>query len=217
MIAETQVGIQNLAISSRPIIRATRSGSTVIAEGHARYQEAVLQGNVFSFSTGVSFVTATGTGQIVGGAGDAATLNFAIWNPVGSGKNLVLWKFTCHSSGTGVLGPIWHGMMYTNNVIAVASSNGAVCMNGSYNKSAANTLYSAGGTALTKSGAPWILYMSNFCLTNTTLSSTTAVIPSIEWIEGKIIIPQGYGWLPLQAGQSNLVSHYSIIWEEIPA
>ena len=64
---------------------------------------------------------------------------------------------------------------------------------------------------------PDVLYMSNFCLTNTTLSSTTAVIPSIEWIEGKIIIPQGYGWLPLQAGQSNLVSHYSIIWEEIPA
>jgi len=216
---ETQVGIQNLANMARPTIRSDRTGAVVTVDTHARFQEAVIQGNVYGF-TGVA--TATAAAQIVGGAA-GGHLNFAIWNPVGSGKNLVLWVFGMGIiSGTPTAGPAWHGMMNTSNVSAVSSvaaGLGPYNLNGSFSKSVANVWFVAADTTnFTGGGAPYQVCMANFSMANTNTNTLANPNYTNDFIDGKIIIPQGMGWLPLRAGTgSSDNTAYSIVWEEIAA
>ena len=213
MIAETQVGIQNLTIGAKPILRSDRTAATVVVDGHARFQEAVVNNNVFSFS-GVT--TGMGAGQIVGGSA-GGNLNFILWNPVGSGRNLVLWQFGLGiiSATTSVVGAVFHGMMNTS---AVLSGLPGSVTNVSNTKSVAGTFFVAGGgTAFLGGTVPYTLYMTNFGLSSTTVQASSP-ISATENIDGKIILVPGMGWLPLFLGVgSSWALHLSVVWEETPA
>ena len=222
MLIETQVGPLNLAAGSNAILRSDRSAATTVVEGHARFQDAVYNGNVFGFS---GSCTTAGAGQVMAGAA-AAALNFIIWNPVGSGKNLVLWQFNCGlisgAASTLQIGAIWHQMMNTAAVsIATgwAGQYGAYNMGGTPAKPVANTLFSAGGTAFTGGTAPFPLYMANFGVSLSSAQTAAVAFPisTVDLIDGKIVIPQGMGWLPTpNVTNATQLYAYSVIWEEIP-
>lgn len=217
MILETQVGIQNLAVGSKSALRSDKSGAIAITDGHARYQETVISSNVFAF-TGT--ITAIAAGQVQAGAA-AAALNFAIWNPVGSGKNLVLWQYgqgiVSSSASSSVIGPVWHGMLNTSGV-SVLSTGLAYNIGGFSARPNANVWFSAGGSAFTGGLAPFALYMANFGVSGTIGAAATAFpIAAVDNIDGKIIVPPGMGWLPMwNLTQANVSYALSIIWEEIP-
>lgn len=81
MLAETQVGPKVAGDGTYQPARSTKDGSIAVQDAHARFQEAVMRGNVFcaanTANQALSVNSATATGLI-------------LTNPAGSGKNLVL-------------------------------------------------------------------------------------------------------------------------------
>ena len=230
MITETQIGSQTLAYGARPVLRTDRSAAVVTTDAHARYQEAVLNGNVF----GLSLLLATTSpyyiqaGNVVGTAANAIT-QFAVWNPVSSGVNLVLWQFNLgYISGTPTAGPTWHGLFNAQAVtnpttiktgIATAYSAYAKNLGGFPNTPRAsyvcvpdNTFTFAGNVA------PYLISMANFSSTATS-QSVSYPVQTTDLIDGKIVLPSGTGWVPLLPGPSgsSVLVGMSVIWEEIPA
>jgi hypothetical protein len=85
-LGQGQVGAQTSGQGQSPIIRSLYSGETGVADVHARYQEAVCRGNVYAlFQTAVSQATAATFPYAAGG-----TAPISLFNPAGSGKNMVL-------------------------------------------------------------------------------------------------------------------------------
>lgn len=82
-IVQGAVGKQAAADSSNPNVRQARTGDIVTSDGHGRYYETVSRGDVYRLS--VAGATAT---AFTGGA--AGTPLLGIYNPTGSGKNLVV-------------------------------------------------------------------------------------------------------------------------------
>jgi len=80
---DIRVGLQTNAQNSGALVaaRATRSGEAAVSDAHARYQEAVLQGSVY---TGGNVAAQAVT------LGVAAATGLILTNPVASGKNLVV-------------------------------------------------------------------------------------------------------------------------------
>ena len=89
-------------------LRLTRKGALAAADAHARYQEAVLRGNVYYLATGSAAPTA-----FTGGA--AGTPLIGVHNPTGSGKALVFLAAsvspTAVPTAAGVVNPeLWAGV-----------------------------------------------------------------------------------------------------------
>lgn len=78
-----QVGIVTAADASVPNLRQGRSGELNVGDAHGRYNETVARGNAYSLSVAAGAATA-----FTGGA--AGTPLLGIYNPTGSGKNLVV-------------------------------------------------------------------------------------------------------------------------------
>src|SRR6266566_7865569 len=81
MQAEGVVGPQVLTDGSKNDIRLGRLGELIVTELHGKYYEQAFRGNVFAnAAASATFLAATGT----------AITPCSLFNPVGSGKNLVL-------------------------------------------------------------------------------------------------------------------------------
>jgi hypothetical protein len=168
----------------------------------------------FSLDLGAT-TTAVAAGNIVGAAAAAAT-QFALFNPVGSGRVLVLSKFAMGViSGTPGAGPLFHGY-FPGAAMPTLAANGTIVssrLNGPGSVALAYAL--AAGTALTGGPVgPKVLRAAAFSSTATAQASP-GMIMSVEDIEGDIIVPAGYGWIPLwSAAGAALLNAYSITWKE---
>ncbi len=99
MLAETKVGPRVVADGAQIETRSERSGCVVTADGHGRYQEAVLRGNVFFAANQAGIATPVGLAT--------ASKNFTLYNPFGSGKNLVLLDITIQSQSNAASGGLY--------------------------------------------------------------------------------------------------------------
>lgn len=86
MLAEGRVGQSNIADGSVVELRLTRTGGAAVANAHARYWDAVVRGNVF--------LAAQQSASALGTALTATAVTLTLWNPPGSGRNLVLMRTT---------------------------------------------------------------------------------------------------------------------------
>jgi len=84
VLLEGQVGPQIASDGSHNTPRMGRTSEWCVADAHARYQEAVSRGNVF---------TAASQAALTLGAGLSATSVWTLYNPIGSKVNLVLIDF----------------------------------------------------------------------------------------------------------------------------
>jgi hypothetical protein len=88
MLSQGQVGqIASAGDGVQVALRAGRLGDQIVSELHGKYYEQTYRGNVFSIgmtSTALSANTIT--------VAATTTPIIGVWNPVGSGKNLVLLK-----------------------------------------------------------------------------------------------------------------------------
>lgn len=194
-------------------VRLARQGELVTQNQHGMYQEAVVRGQVFS----LSLITSTGVaaGQIVA-ASAAASTQFAVFNPVGSGKNLSLLRLRMGViSGTAGAGAVMHSVFAGVPTLA-ASGTPVNNLVGAAASSIAKTYASAAGATLTGGVAPTSLMVSTISYTNTAQATVTPAVIE-DWIDGTIVIPPGFGYAPLQpaAGTSFLVT-YGLTWEEVP-
>lgn len=211
-----RIGPQQLSDGiGQAFCRGTKEAAAVGANLSGLYEEANIRGQIFTL---VQPLTGTGiaAGHIVGAAAAAAT-QFAIFNPATSTKNLVLLEFALAVvSGTFPAGPCVHG--YIPNVPTLAASGTPISniMGGAAAASVAKCYVSSAGAALTGGLAPVGHKLSNFGSTNTAQASPY-LVNTIEYLDGKLIVPPGVGWLPMfsAAGTSCLLG-WSVTWREVP-
>lgn len=165
-------------------------------------------------------LSATTSGVAAGniiGASAAQSTQFGLINPATSNKNLVLTKFMIGViSGTVGAGPVFHGFITT---LPSASSPGGTIrcnlLNNTSITSSATPWALAAGSALTGASAPITFRVANFASTNTAQASVQ-LVPTVEVLDGDIIIPPGVMWLPLWSGAgTSVLNAYSVTWYEM--
>jgi hypothetical protein len=197
-----------------PTVRVGRLGEFIASQLHARYYEGTSRGRRFS-----AMLAAT-TGTIAAGninaAAAAASTQFALWNPAGSGVNLSIEKVIVAAiSGTAPGGPAFHSYAVGTPNASVGARGlsellGAAPSKGLY-------LASAAGAALT--GAPnalTTLRPMNVNLFAAAIAASTE-LAGLELVEGDIVIPPGTMWVPTWSGAgTTFLNAYGVSWEEIP-
>ena len=119
MLAEIRAGLTQLSDGTVAPARASRIGAEVVGDGQGRYYEAASRGNVFS--AGLTAWTSTVAAGNILLAAAAASTQFAVWNPAGSGKNLSLLKFGVYPiSGTAPIPAVFHSATLTAPSIATS-------------------------------------------------------------------------------------------------
>ena len=173
-----------------------RQGEGIVTELHGKYYAQTYRGKAWN-------LTLTATAAIPLFATNA-TPTFFIWNPTGSGVNVVLTRYTVgFSAGTGVAGAI--GYAFVTGVSALVGTAAPV--------SAATTLAltaglvggtyggtTVGGTSATVTGtAPNAMKMHRWSnLSQGAPITTTAAIYSLfEDFDGGVIIPPGVLFCPV--------------------
>jgi hypothetical protein len=156
--------------------------------------------------------TGVAAGNIVAAAAAAVT-QFALSNPIGSGVLLVLSKCIMGViSGTPGPGPLFHGIIASVPTLAASGTPVNTFVGGP--GSVAKGYAVAAGAALTGGLAPSILRAAGFSSTATAQASV-GELNCVENIDGDIVIPEGYTWVPLwSAAGTALLNAYTICWEE---
>lgn len=184
----------------------SRNRAIKSALSQARYQDAVLRGNVFcggTAATGVAPGTAIGT-----------TAAFSLYNPLGSGVNLVVLKATMgYVSGTLGAGVI-HWLANTNPKASATTGTAITGVNCLLGK--ANSVGQALTTA-TLPASPTVL--RPFCSLDASLASSVVGTLRVEDApDGEFIVAPGCTislHATAAAGTSPLVV-FGCTWEEVP-
>lgn len=180
----------------------------------AQYYSDAFNGNVFIGSTAVAGVKPPAT--------NATAITYAIWNPLGSGKNIIpLYTQVGYSDTTSAAGNI--GLSYQTGMgsqVATGSPVTAATL-----VAPVNALLSAGNASISKF-APSTLTLASaasYLLTFgfNQLVTTAATTASIGWVwqynyNGSLILPPGVGIFVTgnTAALSNL--DLTTVWAEIP-
>ena len=235
MLQQTQTGPAKYSNGAAAALRGGTLGDGIFSELHGRFYEQTYQGNVYSggLSTLTSIANATFTiangGSATLATAAASTPVLALWNPLTSPVNAVVLQAALSgaitaSTVTGAAGFQWFAFTGNGN-ITVASQQAPVNAKsliaaGSYCKTL-NTLALTGlvntgaflrGSALTLGPA------TNYSQVGTAVGfPTTSSGPTVENIDGSIIVPPG-GILALYAVATPVaISAFgSLTWEEVP-
>lgn len=210
-------GRAGVADGVETVARFGRMNDVLTGNLRGFYAEQTSRGNRFALNLPITSTTiAAGN---ISAAAAAATTQFAIWNPSGSGVNLELGKlFISVISGTLPAGPLTHNLML-NGIPTISSTltNGSMlnCLP-TGRPSVARAVAVTAGTALTGGGA---LTAFRTMAMNFSAGSYAALggTNAMEIIDGDIIIPPGYGYVPCwSAAGTTLVNAYSLVFDEVP-
>jgi hypothetical protein len=210
-----QVGPQILSDGATQPFRQGRAAELVVQELHGRFYEQAFRKNTFSLAlTATSSTIATGN---INAAAAAASTQFALWNPVASGVNLVLLKvFVGPISGTAPVAGCFHNIM-TGAVPSIASVGTAYNNYVGGAPPVARYVASAAGTTLTGGGALVVMRPMAMNVFAAALAASTNVQPIMELLDGDIILPPGTGWVPCwTAAGTTFLNSYGVTWEEVP-
>lgn len=206
IVGQPAAGANNALLNGR----AGQLGDSIVSELHGRYYETNYRGNVFMLSVSTAAAVTAYTG------GAAGTPMLALFNPVGSGRNLVILKASFA------------------NVVA-ASAGGTVTFG----------LYFGTTATITQATtvAPWSMVTQqqsgsvatgfrNVALTSGSAASNVIALGSYYWataagaalvsggpvdLEGSVIIPPGaYVALGGSAALTSATWIGSLQWEEVP-
>lgn len=225
MIAEARTGPIVASDGNVNTARTDKTGALVVADGHSRFQEAALRGTLFSAGmTTTSISNATFT---TGTLGNTCTPIIGLWNPVGTGKNLVVLQVRVQliaNAVTTFTGP--GALMWATSVSQSAISTGITPLNrlslaasGSVAKGYANTaLTGLSGSLVVQEAAGLFSFSNNFSNALTAAGQATAGGGGIDNVDGAIILVPGSVLALLGTTTPSSVSAASsILWEEVAA
>jgi hypothetical protein len=204
--------------------RSDITGAQCITDSHGRFQEAALRGNLFSAGmtitsiSNVTFTTAT--------LGATSTPIIGVWNPLNSGKNLVILQARLQLITTALTTPTGPGgLMWCTSVNQGAISTGITPLNRASLASSGSIAKGFAGTALTGLSGNMVVQeasgFSTFPINATAAETAASYMPAspggIDHIDGAFIIPPG-GVLALLSTTTGVVisAASSILWEEVP-
>ena len=218
MLIQGQVGQTAALDGTQTNLRQGRTGEIILSQAHGRYYEQTSRGQMFTLTLSAT-TSSIAAGNLLNAAAAAST-NFAIWNPIGSGFNLSITKVMVGLiSGTLATGPLYHAVIQTSNpTINTVSTNGVAYNNLVGGKSpVARYVAVAAGTALTGGSAPVVLRTMNLTFSAAAFAAAGGASTLADLPDGDLIIPPGYGWVPqFSAAGTSVLNSYSVTWEEIP-
>ena len=204
MQADGRVGPALMSDGALSPFRLSKDGATVVQHGHAKYQEAVLRGNVYfacnTATQALSLASATATGLI-------------LTNPFNSGKNLVILNVSSYISAaiTAVANvALFAGFYSATSVTQAAPITVRNALIGPVNTNAVGLVASSA----TLPGAPTHL-RSLYGWHWVTGGTETAQLGTSVDIDGSIILSPG----TTLSVQGITVAHSAIssfTWEEVP-
>jgi hypothetical protein len=219
MLIQGQIGTAIGQDGTNTNLRQARTSELIVSQNHGRYYEAASRGNMFNLTMAAA-VGGVVAGNVVGAAANAAT-QFAIWNPVGSGFNMSILKTHIgFISGTLVGGPIFHGVFVLGNPTnAITADAGRIAQNSLIGGRQPVVRYvntATTGTTLAGGTTPLIHRPMNLQFSAGTYAALAGSV-MMDLVDGDIVIPPGYGWLPLfNTGTTSLLYSASCTWEEVP-
>lgn len=223
MLNEIRIGPLTGADGTVQPARGGRTGELLSADAHGRFQEAALRGALFSAGmnltsiSNVTFTTAT--------LGVTCTPIIGLWNPMNSGRNLVVLQARVQLIATAVTtftGP--GSLMWCTAVNQSAISTGitplsrlSLTASGSVAKGFANTaLTGLSGNLTVQEASGLISFSNNFSNALTAAGQATASPGGIDNIDGAIILVPGSVLALLGSTTPISVSGASsILWEEV--
>lgn len=206
IVGQPAAGANNALLNSR----AGQLGDTIVSELHGRYYETNYRGNLFS----ISVSAAAAVTAFTGGAGGTPML--AVFNPTGSGKNLVLLKASfANVVAASAAGTVTFGLYFgTTATITQATTVSPWSM---------STQLQSGSVATG---------FRNIALTSGSAANNVIALGSYYWataagaaqvsagpidLEGSVIIPPGsYAALGGSAALTSATWIGSLQWEEVP-
>lgn len=205
-------GAQRLGPGSPGRNRAGQTGGLVTQDAHARFQEAVLQGNVWIGSN------ASGTPVTTQAGVSATTPALVLYNPINSPVNLVLWEFGCvftaapaaaaavmlaynMPSKTGApLAPITTTLASITNAMIGWNTQAVNLSNGGWGQCYAISTLSAAPVAF------------RYCF-GTTGAAAISGMTGIDHIDGAVIVPPGVAISVQASSAAAVLCHF--MWEEL--
>lgn len=223
MIIEGRSGPSNIGDGFSVAARLGRQGDLIVTQLHPRFYESNFRGNVFSFGT--TGITALSANTITLTA--TTTPILGVWNPPGSGVNVVILKAFLAAKINTVTTPVAPGAFVwaasgPNNGI----STGSTPINGKTLRAGGSAVkaYTA-ATALTGLSNNLVVFdtahFQDFAnLTSGTIANTSQ-LPSyggVQEVEGLMIVQPGTVLALLNTTSTTTYSYTgSLIWEEVPA
>lgn len=206
IVGQPAAGANNALMNSR----AGQLGDAIVSELHGRYYETNYRGNVFLLSVSTAAAVTAYTGAAGG------TPMIGVFNPVGSGKNLVILKASfANVVSASAAGTVTFGLYFgTTATITQATTTTPWSM---------STQLQSGSVATG---------FRNVALTSGSAASNVIALGSYYWataagaalvsggpvdLEGSLIIPPGsYVALGGSAALTSATWIGSIMWEEVP-
>lgn len=204
-------------------ILVNSAGNLLINNYSAKYQEAVLSGNVYS--TGMTLTSISNATFTTATLGATCTPIVGVWNPVGSGKKLVILQAKLQAVLTALQATGGGSFQWATSTSNAAISTGLTPFNrltlnagGSVAKGFANTALTGLTNNLVVRDVSGLSGGSNL---NTAFLQTEAgtlapPVVSVDNIDGTIIVPEG-GVLALLCSTTPVAvsAGSSLMWIEI--
>lgn len=209
-----QVGETITADGFEQKIRGGRLADLIVSEMAGDYHEATRRGRTFSAMLGAT-TTGVAAGNITAAAAAAST-QFALWNPPGSGIVMSINKcWVGVISGTPVGGPLFHNVATIAPTIAGSAPSGNLIGGGPL--ALGRFQGSAAGAALTGGGALSQLRPMNIDFSAGAFASVGGSAIVMEVLDGDIVLMPNSMWVPCwQAAGTTLLNAYGVTYNEFP-
>jgi len=205
------------------LVRGGRTGEFVISDAHGRFQEAATRG--FLYSGGMTLTSIANATFSTATLGATATPIVGVWNPLTSGKNLVVLQVKVAPVNTALQTTGAGALMW-----ATSTGNGAISTGNS--PLSRLTLLAAGSLAKDMSGVALTGLTNNLVVRDaaalgsgvisnlSTLQTAAGLFPpmivGVDNVDGSFIVPPGGVLALLSTGTAVAISAASSIpWEEV--
>lgn len=211
MWAELQKLGANLVSGAYAVLRGDNTGALVVTGGHAKFYEAVRQGNVYQLSTATGGVTIDANNVF---SAAATTPLVAVFNPPNSGMNVVILRGVhVWASGTaGAQGLVWAVAPAPCGITAASGTSPTSTLTGQTGGSVCRGYVDAAMTGITGNAI-----MSFAGGPTTGALAANANHTFVDEVAGAIWVPPGAsgGLYAAAAGTSPIVAA-TMYWEEVP-
>ena len=206
MLQEIRIGAKKTSDGAVEPARGDNTGAAVVTQGHAAFQEAVLRGSVYGVANQTGVTSQAGL--------SATTPVLTLYNPLGSGKNCVVWYagatfLVAFAAAAAIFAAVGTDVQSAAVTGTLTTTHRNLKL-GMTQSPAARTFLAA-----TLPAAPVAVSLLGVGLTGA-INLLPAAPPVGRWFNGSIILKPGTN-LSIQtstaSGASGMLCEY--IWEEI--